>query len=86
MKRSYRLKKAKMLIYVLVHRSSSSDSDDSKSSKLKVTMVTWSQDDTYVITTVTDYTVKVWYTDTGKLAHILRVRYIHVDVMHLSCI
>lgn len=39
--------------------------------KLKVTMVGWSQDDTMVITAITDHSIKVWDAGTGKLEHTL---------------
>lgn len=34
-------------------------------------MVAWDCSDTWVVTAVSDYTLKVWEADTGKLRHIL---------------
>lgn len=39
------------------------------SQKLKVTMVTWSRDDRWLITAVSDFSIKVWDSSTGKLRH-----------------
>ena len=36
-------------------------------------MVTWNANDRYVITAVTDCTLKVWDSRSGKLLHILKV-------------
>ncbi|KAK9511582.1 hypothetical protein O3M35_000212 [Rhynocoris fuscipes] len=47
-----------------------SSTEDNKV-KLKVTMVSWSADDSYVITAVTDNTLKVWSPTTGKLLSVL---------------
>ena len=44
--------------------------------KLRVTMVSWNLDDTLVVTAVSDFSVKVWHSDTGKLLHVLKVRVI----------
>ena len=34
-------------------------------SKLKVTMVTWSRDDRWLITAVSDFSIKIWDSTTG---------------------
>ncbi|KAK7108775.1 PH-interacting protein-like [Littorina saxatilis] len=39
---------------------------------LRVTMVSWNLDDSLVVTAVSDYTIKVWDSHTGKLLHILK--------------
>ena len=41
--------------------------------KLRVTMVSWNLDDTLVVTAVSDFSVKVWNSSTGKLLHVLKV-------------
>ena len=35
--------------------------------KLKVTMVTWSRNDRWLITAVSDFSIKVWDSTNGKL-------------------
>lgn len=42
-------------------------------------MVTWTSDDQYVITAVTDLLLKVWDANTGKLVHCLKVRQIYIQ-------
>ena len=42
-------------------------------SKYRVTMVSWSTDDEFVITAVNDFSLKVWDSHTGRLLHILQV-------------
>lgn len=39
--------------------------------KTKVLIVQWSRDDRYVITSIADYSIKVWDSKTGRLIHIL---------------
>ncbi|XP_077290896.1 bromodomain and WD repeat-containing protein isoform X2 [Arctopsyche grandis] len=46
------------------------DPEDSK--KIKVTMVGWDCLDNYIITAVSDYSLKVWCSLTGKLVRVLR--------------
>ena len=46
---------------------------EEKAVKLYVTMVGWSTDDLYVVTAVSDHTIKVWNSYTGKLHHVLKV-------------
>lgn len=41
--------------------------DDSKQ-KLKVSMVSWDSSDKWVITAVSDHTLKVWNSETGEFA------------------
>ena len=45
---------------------------ESRLQKLKVTMVTWSRDDRWLITAVSDFSVKVWDSSTGVLRQELR--------------
>ncbi|PNF30682.1 hypothetical protein B7P43_G06084, partial [Cryptotermes secundus] len=45
--------------------------DDSKQ-KLKVSMVSWDSSDKWVITAVSDHTLKVWNSETGVLVQVLR--------------
>lgn len=40
--------------------------------KPKVLIVQWSRDDRYVMTSIADFSIKVWDSRTGKLIHILR--------------
>lgn len=40
--------------------------------KFKVLIVQWSRDDRYVMTSITDFSIKVWDSKTGRLIHILR--------------
>ena len=47
------------------------DDPDSRNQKLKVTMVTWSLDDCWLITAVSDFSLKVWDSKTGKLSLII---------------
>ena len=47
--------------------------DGNKFNKLMVTMVSWNEDDRFVITAVTDCTLKVWDSHTGQLRHVLTV-------------
>jgi len=41
--------------------------------KYRVTMVSWSTDDDYVVTAVNDFSLKVWNSHTGQLVHVLQV-------------
>jgi bromodomain and WD repeat domain containing protein 1/3 len=43
----------------------SEDDADARNQKLKVTMVTWSRDDRWLITAVSDFSIKVWDSITG---------------------
>ena len=43
-------------------------------SKYRVTMVSWSMDDEFVVTAVNDFSLKVWNSHTGQLLHVLQVR------------
>jgi WD40 repeat protein len=56
-------------------------------SKYKVTMVTWTADDQYVLTAVNDLTVRVWNSVTAQLVHVLKVRNavvaLHESVIHV---
>lgn len=45
----------------------SSATAEELSQKLKVTMVTWSRDDRYLITAVSDFSIKLWDSSTGKI-------------------
>lgn len=47
-----------------------SDGVDNK--KLKVTMVSWDQSDSWIVTAVSDHTIKVWNSKTAKLHNVLR--------------
>jgi len=47
--------------------------DEHYVSKYRVTMVSWSTDDEFVITAVNDFSLKVWDSHTGRLLHILQV-------------
>ena len=49
--------------------------DEMKNSKLRVTMVSWTADDHHVITAVSDYSIKLWDSHTGKLVQMLEVRH-----------
>ncbi|ESP01057.1 hypothetical protein LOTGIDRAFT_140025, partial [Lottia gigantea] len=44
----------------------------SSQEKPSVTMVCWSKNDLLVVTAVSDFTIKVWNSTTGKLQHILK--------------
>ena len=46
---------------------------DTHVTNYKVTMVTWTADDRYVLTAVNDLTVKVWDSYNGHLIHVLKV-------------
>ena len=46
--------------------------EENQNGKLRVTMVSWSQDDEYVITAVSDCSLKVWNSHTGRLVHVLQ--------------
>ncbi|XP_066999443.2 bromodomain and WD repeat-containing protein 3 [Anabrus simplex] len=48
------------------------DTEEDPKAKLKVTMVCWDQSDSWVVTAVSDYTLKVWNSFTGQLVQILR--------------
>lgn len=58
----------------------SDEIDDSKQ-KLRVTMVGWNTDDSVVITAVSDSSLKVWDSFTGKLKHVLTVHEDEVFVL-----
>ena len=47
------------------------DADDFSKTKLKVTMVRWSLDDNYVITAVSDFSIKLWDSSTGELVRVM---------------
>lgn len=44
--------------------------------KLRVTMVCWNLNDSMVITAVSDFSLKVWESHTGKLRQILQVLFL----------
>lgn len=46
---------------------------DPKTQRLKVTMVTWSMNDSLVVTAVSDHTLRVWDSKTGTLVRYLLV-------------
>nr|CAD7255825.1 unnamed protein product [Timema shepardi] len=46
--------------------------DEDNKTKLKVSMVSWDVTDKWVITAVSDYTLKVWNANTGALVQVLR--------------
>ncbi|XP_069680733.1 bromodomain and WD repeat-containing protein 3 isoform X4 [Periplaneta americana] len=48
------------------------DSEDDNKQKLKVSMVSWDSSDKWVITAVSDHTLKVWNSETGELVQVLR--------------
>lgn len=41
------------------------------SRKIRVSMVGWTCDDVHVITSLSDHSLKVWYSQTGQLKHVL---------------
>ena len=41
--------------------------------KYRVTMVSWSTDDEFVVTAVNDFSLKVWNSNSGQLVHVLQV-------------
>eukprot|EP00795_Rhopilema_esculentum_P017794 gene17794-9472_t len=47
------------------------DEESLKSLKLKVTMVGWNVDDQFLVTAITDHSLKVWDSFSGELIHIL---------------
>ncbi|XP_025097468.1 PH-interacting protein-like isoform X2 [Pomacea canaliculata] len=49
--------------------------------KLRVTMVSWNVDDSLVVTAVSDCSIKVWDSYTGKLMHILQAHQDEVFVL-----
>ncbi|KAK5650661.1 hypothetical protein RI129_001690 [Pyrocoelia pectoralis] len=46
--------------------------DVEEDKKLKVTMVAWDCSDTWVVTAVSDYSLKIWRADTGHLERVLK--------------
>ncbi|XP_049806710.1 PH-interacting protein [Schistocerca nitens] len=50
----------------------SSDTTDDPKVKLRVSMVCWNRSDQFVITAVSDYSIKVWNSSTGALVQVLR--------------
>lgn len=46
--------------------------ENEENKKLKVTMVAWNSSDKYVITAVSDFTVKIWNSKSGRLHKVLR--------------
>jgi WD40 repeat protein len=42
--------------------------EDDNKQKLKVSMVSWDSSDKWVITAVSDHTLKVWNSETGEFA------------------
>lgn len=46
--------------------------EDDNKQKLKVSMVSWDSSDKWVITAVSDHTLKVWNSETGELVQVLR--------------
>uniref|UniRef100_A0A0K8SSX6 BRWD/PHIP N-terminal domain-containing protein n=2 Tax=Lygus hesperus TaxID=30085 RepID=A0A0K8SSX6_LYGHE len=55
------------------------ENEDNKT-KLKVTMVCWSADDSYLITSVNDNTIKIWNPINGRLLNILKI---HKDEVYV---
>lgn len=53
--------------------SKTDDSGDWSLPQRKVTMVCWTVDDAFVVTAVSDFTIKVWNASTGQLCHTLKV-------------
>ncbi|KAF0296758.1 PH-interacting protein [Amphibalanus amphitrite] len=45
--------------------------DDGRQRPLRVNMVRWTTDDAYVVTTVSDTSLRVWEATTGRLLHVL---------------
>jgi bromodomain and WD repeat domain-containing protein 1/3 len=68
-KAEWRTIKLRMTSRLAGHTSSgdnpSEDDADARNQKLKVTMVTWSRDDRWLITAVSDFSIKVWDSITG---------------------
>ncbi|XP_046581352.1 bromodomain and WD repeat-containing protein 3-like [Haliotis rubra] len=58
--------------------------DDSKKDKYRVTMVAWMMDDEHVVTAVSDYSLKVWASHTGRLVHVLESHQDEVFVLEPS--
>ena len=50
---------------------SEKETEEDSKLKLKVMMVCWDLTDRFVITAVSDHTLKVWNSDTGTLTHVL---------------
>ena len=48
-------------------RANAEDDADARNQKLKVTMVTWSLDDRWLVTAVSDFSLKLWDSSTGKI-------------------
>jgi WD40 repeat protein len=62
--------------------------DDSKQ-KLKVSMVSWDSSDKWVITAVSDHTLKIWNSETGEFGCVaISVRSVHgcVSAFCLACV
>jgi len=51
--------------------------------KYRVTMVSWSTDDKFVITAVNDFSLKVWNSHSGQLVHMLQV-HISADLIRFD--
>ena len=47
-------------------RANTEEDADGRNQKLKVTMVTWSLDDRWLVTAVSDFSLKLWDSTTGK--------------------
>ena len=58
-------------MFTVCHLNSSKGEELEDLKKLKVTMVAWDVSDTWVITAVSDFTLKVWLSSTGELMKIL---------------
>ena len=55
------------------------DDPDSRNQKLKVTMVTWSLDDRWLVTAVSDFSLKLWDSTNGNCLFI--ISYILTEIL-----
>ncbi|KAL4232669.1 Bromodomain and WD repeat-containing protein 3 [Mactra antiquata] len=61
-----------------------SDVEEKRSQKLRVTMVSWSTDDSRVVTAISDCSIKVWCSFTGKLLRKMKYHKEEVFVLEPS--
>ena len=62
-----------ILIHSNIFSQMTTEQEEAKSNKHRVTMVGWTYDDQYVLTAISDFSIKIWDRLAGKLVHVLQV-------------
>lgn len=73
-----------VVLYMNTTLESTNKNDLEDVRRFRVTMVSWNMDDSLVITAVSDFSIKVWNSHTGKLVHILKAHEDEIFVLEHS--